>query len=72
MMKNQKLMFILSVIAFLCFLSVGSGKAISAEKTICIGSPFKPGHILVDAAEKFKDLLEKGAVAGSLLKCRPE
>jgi tripartite ATP-independent transporter DctP family solute receptor len=38
---------------------MGAGKAISAEKTIRIGSPFKAGHILVDAAEKFKELIEK-------------
>jgi TRAP-type C4-dicarboxylate transport system substrate-binding protein len=28
------------------------------KTTIRIGSPFKPGHILVDAAEKFKELAE--------------
>ena len=33
--------------------------AASAEKTVIrIGSPFKPGHILVDAAAKFKELVE--------------
>jgi tripartite ATP-independent transporter DctP family solute receptor len=58
-MKNSKLGFILSIIAILCFLSVGTGKAISAEKTIRVGSPFKAGHILVEAAEKFKELIEK-------------
>jgi TRAP-type C4-dicarboxylate transport system substrate-binding protein len=57
-MKNLKLGFILSIIAFLCFLSMGAGKAISAEKTIRLGSPFKTGHILVDAGEKFKELVE--------------
>jgi TRAP-type C4-dicarboxylate transport system substrate-binding protein len=32
----------------------------SADKvTIRIGSPFKPGHILVDAAERFKSLVEQ-------------
>jgi len=61
MMKNLKLGFILSIIALLCFLSVGAGKVISAEKTIRIGSPFKTGHILVDAAEKFKELIEGGS-----------
>jgi TRAP-type C4-dicarboxylate transport system substrate-binding protein len=60
-MRTARLGFILSMIAFLCFLSVGVAKAISAEITIRIGSPFKPGHILVDAAEKFKELLEKGS-----------
>ena len=42
-MKKLKVGFILSIIAILCFLFVGTGKAISAEKTIRIGSPFKPG-----------------------------
>jgi TRAP-type C4-dicarboxylate transport system substrate-binding protein len=33
--------------------------AAPAEKTtIRIGSPFKPGHILVDTAEKFKEIVE--------------
>jgi tripartite ATP-independent transporter DctP family solute receptor len=49
--------FIFSIIAILCFIFMGMGKAISAEKTIRLGSPFKPGHILVDAAEKFKELI---------------
>jgi len=57
-MKNLRIGFILSIIAILCFLFMGTGKAISAEKTIRLGSPFKPGHILVDAAEKFKELVE--------------
>jgi TRAP-type transport system periplasmic protein len=60
-MKRSRLGFVLSGIAFLCFLSVCAGGAISAEKTIRIGSPFKSGHILVDAAEKFKELVEKGS-----------
>jgi TRAP-type transport system periplasmic protein len=58
-MKNLKLGFILSIIAILCFLFMGAGKAISAEKTIRIGSPFKSGSIVVDAAEKFKELIEE-------------
>src|SRR4030065_2480420 len=58
-MKNLKLGFILSIIAILCFLSMG-GKTISAEKTLRIGSPFKSG-IVVEAAEKFKELVEKGS-----------
>lgn len=60
-MKGQRMGLILSVMAFLCFFSIDAGKAISAEITIRIGSPFKPGHILVDAAEKFKELIEKGS-----------
>jgi TRAP-type C4-dicarboxylate transport system substrate-binding protein len=58
-MRNSKLSFILSMIAFFCFIFVGVTNAISAEKTIRIGNPFKPGHILVDTAEKFKELIEK-------------
>jgi TRAP-type C4-dicarboxylate transport system substrate-binding protein len=35
------------------------GAATAAGKTtVRIGSPFKPGHILVDTAEKFKELVE--------------
>ncbi len=59
-MKSPKLGFILSVIAISCFLSIGAGRTISAEKTIRIGSPFKSG-IVVEAAEKFKELVEKGS-----------
>ena len=60
-MKLLRLGFIFSIIAILCFIFIGTGKAISAEKTIRIGSPFKTGHILVDAAEKFKELIENGS-----------
>jgi TRAP-type C4-dicarboxylate transport system substrate-binding protein len=31
------------------------------KTTIRIGSPFKAGHILVDAADKFKEIVEKGS-----------
>jgi len=58
-MRTTKLGLIFSIVAMLGFLSIGASKAVSAEKTIRIGSPFKPGHILVGAAEKFKELLEK-------------
>jgi TRAP-type C4-dicarboxylate transport system substrate-binding protein len=58
-MKSARIGIIFSIIAILCFLFMGTGKAISAEKTIRFGSPFKPGHILVDAGEKFKELIEK-------------
>jgi TRAP-type C4-dicarboxylate transport system substrate-binding protein len=60
-MKNLRIGFILSIIAILCFIFMGTGKAVSAEKTIRIGSPFKTGHILIDAAEKFKELIEAGS-----------
>jgi TRAP-type C4-dicarboxylate transport system substrate-binding protein len=60
-MKKLRTGFILAIIAILCFIFMGTGKAVSAEKTIRIGSPFKSGSIVVDAAEKFKELVEKGS-----------
>jgi len=42
----------------LAFVGLTSTLSSAADKiTIRIGSPFKPGHILVDAAEKFKELV---------------
>jgi TRAP-type C4-dicarboxylate transport system substrate-binding protein len=35
-----------------------AGAAATAKQVIRIGSPFKPGHILVDAADKFKEIVE--------------
>jgi len=60
-MKSLKLGLIFSTVAILCFLLMSTGKAISAEKTIRLGSPMKKGHILVDAAEKFKELIESAS-----------
>src|SRR5512139_1084621 len=57
-MKKQRSRFIFSMIAVAVFLSCNTAYA-QEKKTIRIGSPFKPGHILVDAAEKFKELIEK-------------
>jgi TRAP-type transport system periplasmic protein len=51
----------------LCFVAlalvlVGTPAAQSADKTVIrIGSPFKAGTILVDAAEKFRDLVARGS-----------
>ena len=41
--------------------SYGQTHSPGKKTTIRIGSPFKAGHILVDAAEKFKELIEKGS-----------
>ena len=60
-MKKRKSWWILLVVTVLCFLLVAWGTAVAAEKTIRIGSPFKSGTIVVDAAEKFKDIVEKGS-----------
>jgi TRAP-type C4-dicarboxylate transport system substrate-binding protein len=39
--------------------STAAPSAAPSDKTVIrIGSPFKPGHILVDAADKFKELVE--------------
>ena len=67
-MKTLRLGFILSMIALVCFLvaCAETGPTVKptakAEKktTIRIGSPFKSG-IVVEAAEKFKELVEKGS-----------
>jgi len=60
-MKKIKLRIIVGmlVVSF-CSLFLGTTKAISAEITIRIASPFK-GGIVVEAAEKFKELVEKGS-----------
>lgn len=57
-MKHLKLGLILSIISMLWFLFMGTGKVISAETTIRLASPFK-GGIVVEAAEKFKEIVEK-------------
>jgi TRAP-type C4-dicarboxylate transport system substrate-binding protein len=61
MMKNNKVSVIVSIVAVVCFLFVVAGTAVAAEKTIRIGSPFKSGTIVVDAAEKFKEIVEAGS-----------
>jgi len=63
-MKLLRLGFIFSIIAFSCLL-FGCAEVtptVKPEKktTIRIGSPFKSG-IVVEAAEKFKELVEKGS-----------
>jgi len=64
-MKGVRISFVVTTIAVFCFLlgCAGTAPSVQSEKktTIRIGSPFKAGHILVDAAEKFKELVEKGS-----------
>jgi TRAP-type transport system periplasmic protein len=70
-MRTAKLGFILSMLALSCFLfaCAETGPAVkptaqSGKKTtIRIASPFK-GGIVVEAAEKFKELVEKGSGGG--------
>jgi len=64
-MRTARLGFILSMIALSCFLfacaetapTVKPTAQTGKKTTIRVGSPFKTGHILVDAAEKFKELI---------------
>lgn len=64
-MKTIKIGFVLSIVALGCFLygCAATGTASKSEKkaTIRLASPFKGGHILVEAGEKFKELVEKGS-----------
>jgi TRAP-type C4-dicarboxylate transport system substrate-binding protein len=49
-------------LVFLCAGWVGVPSSAAADKiTIRVGSPFKAGHILVDAAERFKELVTQGS-----------
>jgi TRAP-type C4-dicarboxylate transport system substrate-binding protein len=67
-MKALRLGFIFSIIALVCFLfacaemapTVKPTGAAGKKTTIRIASPFK-GGIVVEAAEKFKELVEKGS-----------
>ncbi len=60
MLRNVKSIFFLSLMVFMCILLMRMGEAVAAEKTtIRLASPFKTGHILCDAGEKFKAIVEK-------------
>jgi len=60
-MRSIRISFVLSMAAVFCFLlgCAEMAPTVKPEKktVIRIGSPFKAGHILVDAAEKFKELV---------------
>jgi TRAP-type C4-dicarboxylate transport system substrate-binding protein len=60
-MKSMRHLAILFVVV-LALVLAGTQAAQSADKTVIrIGSPFKAGTILVDAAEKFRDLVARGS-----------
>ena len=67
-MKGIRIALVLSTIAVFCFLFGCAAMAPTVKPTaqpekkttIRIGSPFK-GGIVVEAAEKFKELVEKGS-----------
>ena len=59
-MRWVPMLFILGLA--LAFVGLTGTPSSAADKvTIRIGSPFKAGHILVDAAEKFKELVTQGS-----------
>jgi tripartite ATP-independent transporter DctP family solute receptor len=64
-MRTTKICLVLSIVALGCFLygcaETGPVAKSDQKTTIRIGSPFKSGTIVVDAAEKFKELVEKGS-----------
>ena len=64
-MKAYKVGLVFSVLALACFLCACAETAPSvkpeSKTTIRIASPFKSGTIVVDAAEKFKQVVEKGS-----------
>jgi len=57
-MKSPRICTIAACIAVTGMI-LGAGLAGAAEKTIRLASPFKSGHILVEASEKFKEIVEK-------------
>ena len=64
-MRTCKWGLVLSIVALACFLygcaQTGSVAPSGQKTTIRIASPFKSDTIVVDAAEKFKELVEKGS-----------
>ena len=63
-MRTTKICLFLSIVALGCFLygcaETGPVAKSDQKTTIRIGSPFKSG-IVVEAAEKFKEVVEKGS-----------
>lgn len=59
-MKSSRIGFFVACLA-VAGMIFGAGLATAADKTIRLASPFKSGHILVDAGEKFKEIVEKGS-----------
>jgi TRAP-type transport system periplasmic protein len=78
-MRTARLGFILSMIALSCFLFACAETAPTVKPTapegkkttIRVGSPFKTGHILVEASEKFKELVEKGSLGKIEVQVQP-
>ena len=68
-MKDSRLCLAIVLAALVSFLAACAEMTPAAKpaasggskNVIRVGSPFKAGHILVDAGEKFKELIEKGS-----------
>jgi len=56
--ENRNHSLVIVIVTLFILTLFFEGMAFSAEK-IRIGSPFKEGHILVEAAKKFKEIIEK-------------
>ena len=54
------------VLLGLCLLVAMTAQAAQEKTTIRLASPFKAGHILVQAGEKFKELIEKESMGKEL------
>ncbi len=63
-MKSSRICFLAACVA-MAGMILGAGFAIAAEKTIRLASTFPKGHVLIEASEKFKEIVEKGS-AGKL------
>ncbi len=61
-MKTARWLPNFSILA-VAFLLIALPAAAQDKTVIRVGSPFKAGHILVDAAEKFKELVTQGSGA---------
>jgi tripartite ATP-independent transporter DctP family solute receptor len=68
MKKSKWLCCVVSVVAFIF---VGSVFAGAADKTIRLSSTFPKGHLLIDASEKFKDIVEKGSQGKIKVEIKP-
>lgn len=74
-MKVYKIGLVLTMVALGCFLygCAKMGPAVKSESktTIRLASPFKAGHILVEASGKFKELVEKGSGGRMVIQVQP-
>ena len=59
-MKPSRIRFLVACVA-VAVMVFGAGLALAADKTIRLASTFPKGHLLIDASEKFKEIVEKGS-----------